>query len=118
MEAAGEKVPLFHRFTPLSEPRTSSSSGSSSPTERHWLLKEARYGSVTLEDNGATMGQDGGPDGDGRVEEPVETRPLTFWPLLALIFYTASGGPFGIEVRIRRVPSLTCVPPESLMGCV
>lgn len=105
MEAAGEKVPLFHRFTPLSEPRTSSSSGSSSPTERHWLLKEARYGSVTLEDSGAPMGgQDMCQDGDRRVE-PVETRPLTFWPLLALIFYTASGGPFGIEVRTRRVPS-------------
>jgi hypothetical protein len=28
-----------------------------------------------------------------------KARPLTLWPLVALIFFDVSGGPFGIEVR-------------------
>lgn len=33
-------------------------------------------------------------------------KPLSLLPLVALIFYDVSGGPFGIEVRIRVSPPL------------
>ena len=36
-------------------------------------------------------------------------RPLTFWPLLALIFYTSSGGPFGIENIVSSVGPLLAI---------
>ena len=36
-------------------------------------------------------------------------RPLTFWPLLALIFYTSSGGPFGIEDIVSSVGPLLAI---------
>jgi hypothetical protein len=36
-------------------------------------------------------------------------RPLTFWPLLALIFYTSSGGPFGIEGIVSLVGPLLAI---------
>ncbi len=34
-------------------------------------------------------------------------QPLTLLPLVALIFYDVSGGPFGIEVRLPTVPILS-----------
>lgn len=40
------------------------------------------------------------------VEKEEEHRPLTFWPLLALIFYSSSGGPFGIEPIVGAVGPL------------
>ncbi len=30
------------------------------------------------------------------------TRPLTLWPLVVLVFFEVSGGPFGTEVRRAR----------------
>ncbi|KAK1626338.1 hypothetical protein QYE76_000653 [Lolium multiflorum] len=42
-------------------------------------------------------GGDGGIEG----ESPPRWRPLTVLPLIALIFYDVSGGPFGIEDSVR-----------------
>ncbi len=33
--------------------------------------------------------------------EPGHVRLLTLWPLVTLIFFEVSGGPFGTEVRTR-----------------
>lgn len=33
------------------------------------------------------------------LQAPKKPKPLTLLPLIALIFYDVSGGPFGIEVR-------------------
>lgn len=32
---------------------------------------------------------------------PPRAQTLTLWPLVALVFYTVSGGPFGIEPAVR-----------------
>jgi hypothetical protein len=41
-------------------------------------------------------------DAEGSVQRVVKhKRPLTFLPLVALIFYEVSGGPFGTEVRLE-----------------
>jgi hypothetical protein len=56
------------------------------------------------------------PDDDGKayeLEHEHSRRPLTFWPLLALIYYTSSGGPFGIEPIVGSVGPLL-----SIIGCV
>jgi hypothetical protein len=91
------KAPLFRQFSPLSEARTASDS-SDSLDERHSLLsKDAYYGSLRRGDSMVSMGSDQCTE---REVTPAGDRPLTFWPLLALIFYTASGGPFGIEVGV------------------
>lgn len=45
-----------------------------------------------------TGGGGDGPDGD---PPPPRRRPLTVLPLVALIFYDVSGGPFGIEDSVR-----------------
>jgi hypothetical protein len=34
-------------------------------------------------------------------------KPLSLLPLVALIFYDVSGGPFGIEARSQPSPTLT-----------
>lgn len=45
-------------------------------------------------------------NGDGSVRRMIKhKRPLTFLPLVALIFYEVSGGPFGTEVRACRAGS-------------
>lgn len=52
------------------------------------------------------MGKDG--DAAGAACEHSR-RPLTFWPLLALIYYTSSGGPFGIEPIVGSVGPLLSI---------
>ena len=42
------------------------------------------------------------PDADTESTRPAKTTPpLTLWPLVAIVFYTVSGGPFGIEPAVR-----------------
>jgi amino acid transporter len=43
----------------------------------------------------------GGGGGGIEGESPPRRRPLTVLPLIALIFYDVSGGPFGIEDSVR-----------------
>lgn len=52
------------------------------------------------------LDKDGVDDGAGAEHS---RRPLTFWPLLALIFYTSSGGPFGIEPIVGSVGPLLSI---------
>ena len=40
-------------------------------------------------------------NGSPRAARTKSTKPLTLLPLVALIFYDVSGGPFGIEVILR-----------------
>jgi hypothetical protein len=51
----------------------------------------------------------------GLAERPRElgfgsdsTKKLTLLPLVGLIFYEVSGGPFGIEVNTQRGSSVVC----------
>lgn len=96
-------------FTPLSADtgkRAPGSASPSSPREQHSLLgHEGHYGSFQTGRSSSGKGFQAGspPRKFGSVLDGTsESRPLSFWPLVALIFYTASGGPFGIEVRRRR----------------
>ena len=51
-----------------------------------------------------------GDDDKAALEADADSRrPLTFWPLLALIYYTSSGGPFGIEPIVGSVGPLLSI---------
>ena len=45
----------------------------------------------------------------GSAESPRTAPFLTMWPLAVLIFYTVSGGPFGIEPSIRAAGNFYCI---------
>ena len=50
------------------------------------------------------------------VERVRRLKPLSLLPLVALIFYDVSGGPFGIEARVQLMPCFC--EPRVLTSCV
>ncbi len=55
------------------------------------------------------------PNGSARGSRSKTTKPLTLLPLVALIFYDVSGGPFGIEVTTTLL-HLPCAPAHRLVS--
>ena len=70
------------------------------------LGSSARRGSGAF---GSGRSRRGGGGGGAPHTHHHRAKPLTFWPLVALIFYEVSGGPFGIEDAVGAAGPLPAI---------
>lgn len=64
-------------------------------------LREALNAGMLRQDSGALL-QRATSTATSRARRHKRAKPLSLLPLVALCFYDVSGGPFGIEVRLRK----------------